>query len=177
MTLLTPNAGAPAWTWLGFVPSDVATIVAAALGALIAAIVIVGGYRAQKDQARREHRVQVYAEALRAVEDYLEAPYLVRRRDGSHQRRQDLVGHVSEVQSRIELHRGWLRLHATPETCDAYEEFVRAARAEAGSHMTTAWKSRPVRRDRDVPLTAPLPRPRSDAARRRLLEAMSVELR
>lgn len=166
-----------AWSFWGFGPLEVATVVAAALGALIAALVVVAGYRRQKNAARREERVTVYAEALRAVEDYLEAPYLIRRRDGSHQARMDLVRHVSDIQSRIAFHRAWLQLHAASETCEAYEALVRCAKAEAGKQMSHAWRSRPTRHDRDVPLGTRLQQPLSDAARTKVLEAMRKDVR
>jgi len=165
-----------AWLFWGFGPLEVATVVAAVLGALIAALVVVAGYRQQKNATRREERVTVYAEALRAVEDYLESPYLILRRDGSHQARMDLVRHVSDIQSRLAFHRAWLQIHAASETSTAYEELVLCAKAEAGTQMTDAWRSRPTRRDRDVPLATPLQQPRSNAAKTKVLEAMRKEV-
>lgn len=165
-----------AWSLWGFGPLEVATVVAATLGAFIAALVVVAGYRRQKNATRREERVTVYAEALRAVEDYLEAPYLIRRRDGSSPARMDLIRHVSDIQSRIAFHRAWLQIHAASETCQAYEELVRCARSEAGKQMTDAWRSRPTRRDRDVPLGARLQQPLSDAAKTEVLEAMRKDV-
>jgi hypothetical protein len=48
------------------------------LAALIAVVVAVIGYRAMQWTARRERLASGYAEALRAVEDYLEGPYRIR---------------------------------------------------------------------------------------------------
>lgn len=160
--------GATTWSLAGFGPLEVATIVAA----LIAAGVVVVGYRRQMKTNRREQRIAAYAEALRAIDDYLEAPYLILRRDGSSRARMDLVRHISEIQSRIAFHRSWLQIHAAGETCTAYEELVRCAKAEAGPQMTTAWRSRPTRRDRDVPRQTVLPQPLSHAAKSRVLQAM-----
>jgi hypothetical protein len=165
-----------AWNVWGFGPADAATVVAAVLGAAIAAWIVVVGYRRQKEATRREERVAVYAEALRTVEDYLEAPYLILRSDGSHQARMDLVRHLSAIQSRIEFHRAWLQIHAAPASYAAYEELVRCAKAEAGKQMTDAWRSRPTRRDWDVPIGTALPHPRSDVAKAVVLDAMRTEV-
>ncbi len=90
----------------------IATIIAAVLAAAVA----VCGYAIQQRMARRERRAAIYSEALRAVEDYLEAPYLVRRRDGSAANRQAITTHISDVQSRLAYHRALLEIHATPRS-------------------------------------------------------------
>jgi hypothetical protein len=58
----------------------------------------------------------------------------------------------------------------------AYDAYVLAARTEAGQQMTTAWRSGPTKRDRDVPLGSPLPRAATDAARVTLLAAPNADL-
>ncbi|TQO19601.1 hypothetical protein FB472_1168 [Rhodoglobus vestalii] len=130
-------------TWDGL-----ATIIAAA----IAALVVVAGYFLQQHFARRERRALIYSEALRAVADYLESPYLIRRKDGSAETRQRLVSHVSEIQSRIAFYTSLLRLHAPVKVNEAYDALVRLARDEAGRNMTAAWHEKPVRSGRFVPL-------------------------
>lgn len=165
------------WSWLGFGPGEAATIVAAVLGAAIAALVVVWGYRHQQNEQRREQRVTIYAEALRAVEDYLEMPYLIARRDGSHQARMHLVERVSDIQSRIAFHRAWLSIHAPASVCAAYANFVQAARNEAGGDMTRLWKSKPTRRDAKVPLGVQFARPASSAARNVVTQAMSGDIK
>lgn len=165
------------WIRLGFNASDWATIIAASVAALVAAAVAVTGYAVQKIAARRQQRVIVYAEALRAVADYLEAPYLILRRDGSPTARMDLVRHVSEIQSRIALHSAWIRIHSSRRLYQAYDQYVLACRREAGQQMTDAWLAHPTRRDRDVPISRPLPQPLSAAARERVVKEMSRKLR
>lgn len=157
------------WWWSA---SDWATIVGALAAALVAASVAVGGYMLQQRSARRDRHRTMYAEALRAVEDYLEAPYRIRRRDGSAASRQALATHVSEIQSRLNFYCAWLQLHAPDHVHAAYVELVASAKREAGAQMTAAWQARPTTRDRDVPLGAPYPRPLSDAARQAVLAAM-----
>ena len=63
----------------GFGPAEWATIIAAA----IAAIVALAGYALTQAWARRERHARTIAGALAAVESYLEAPYRVRRRPAS----------------------------------------------------------------------------------------------
>lgn len=109
----------------------------------------------------------MFAEALQAVEDYLEAPYLIRRRGGSAAVRMELVRHTSTIQSRIEFHRARLTIHTKPAVHAAYDTFVLAAKKEAGAQMTIEWKSRPTHRDRDVPNDQPHTRRDADQARAR----------
>lgn len=125
---------------------------AATIAAAIAALVVVAGYFLQQHFARRERRALIYSEALCAVEDYLESPYLIRRKDGSPETQQRLVSHVSEIQSRIAFYRSLLRLHAPAKVYEAYDALVRVARDEAGANMTAAWREKPVRGGKFVPL-------------------------
>lgn len=147
------------------------------LAALIAAAVAVYGYSRQQRAARREQRAAGYAEALRAVEDYLEVPYLVRRRDGTAAARRAVTDHISAVQSRIKLHESWLAIHSSHAVASAYQEFVDAARQDAGPQMTAAWHARPTKRDRDVPVGVSYPRPRADTTRQAIIEAMRRDLK
>jgi hypothetical protein len=160
------------FTW-----SDGATIIAAVAAGLLAAGVAVFGYSRQQRSARRDQRATGYAEALRAVEDYLEAPYRIRRRDGSSAARMSVATHVSDIQSRISFYTGWLSIHAPHDVRQAYVAFVIAAKQDAGPQMTHAWRSRPTRKDRDVPLGAALPQPRASLARDAVLAAMRRDLR
>lgn len=147
-------------TWDG-----IATIAAA----LIAALVAVAGYRIQQRHARKDRRAVIYSEALRAVEDYLEAPYLIRRRDGSAGSRQQITTHISEIQSRLSYYTALLQMQAPIEISAAYQAMVASARAEAGAAMSTAWRGQPTRKDRDVPMGQRFDRTRSDEARRTYL--------
>ncbi len=143
-------------TWDG-----TATLIAALLATGIAIL----GYSFQQTLARRERCAGIYSEALRAIEDYLEAPYLVRRRDGSPTARGAVTNHVSEIQSRIAYYTALLQIHAPENVSLAYDKLVQAARSEAGPQMSDAWKSNPTKRDRDVPLHARFDRSHSDAHR------------
>lgn len=161
----------------------VATLLAALLallGALltagIAAVVAVRTYKTQQREARRQERARIYAEAVRAVEDYMESPYRIRRRDGTATARREITQRISDVKSQISFYTGWMAIYAEDELHAAYMKYYEAARSEAGGQMTAAWHSKPTRRDQDVPVGAPLSRAATDAARAQLLEAMKRDL-
>ena len=142
------------------------------ISALIAATVVVLGYFAQQALVRRSRLSSLYSEAIRAAHDYLEAPYLVRRRDGSPGARMRITTHISSVQSRIDYHRTLLRLEAPRHIADGYDNLVATIKMEAGPAITEAWSLRPTRADRDVPLKYAYRFSASEAARRELILAM-----
>lgn len=148
------------------------TLGAAVMGAAATILVAVWTYAASQAAARRERQASVFAEALRSVEDYLEGPYRVRRTNGSHEHRAEVVAYLSDVKSRHNYYCGQLRLHAPERTADAFEAFVAAAVKDAGPQMTAAWKGRPTRRNRDVPLGKGYNRERADAAKKTVLYEM-----
>jgi len=161
-------------TWVsGPVTGDgIMTLVA---GILAAAVVIVG-YSIQKRRARMAERATIYAEAIRAVHDYLEAPYRVRRRDGSSTARMAITDHVSDIQSRLAYFATLLRVHAPDEVRAAYDDLVATVKKEAGPQMTAAWQSPPTRKDREVPLGARFLQPRSLAALESTIRLMGGRL-
>ena len=176
VTLASHTATPAQGMFTHFTWSEGATILAAVSAALIAALVAVTGYSWQQRAARRDQRATMYAEALRAVEDYLEAPYRIRRSDGNADARQRITDYISDVQSRINFHSGWVSIHAPDSIATAYAAFVAAARQDAGPQMTAAWESKPTRRDRDVPLRNAYDRRNADAARAAVLRAMRDDL-
>ncbi len=107
----------------------------------------------------------------------MEGPYRrILRRDGSPETRREITLYMSLVQSRISFYSGWMAIHGNESARAAYERFVAAARSEAGKQMTAAWKSRPAKKERDVPVGRPRPSPRTDAAREALLAVLRAEL-
>lgn len=171
--ILAAQTPAPAntFTW-----TNAATIIAAISAALIAALVAVIGYSRQQRAGRRAERATRYAEALQAVEDYLEGPYRIRRRDGSPEARARITEAISATKSKINFYLAWLRIDAPTEVAAAYEHYVMTAQREAGPQMTAAWHTRPTRKDGDVPLGKPYPRRLSDAARANVSDAMKQDL-
>lgn len=107
----------------------------------------------------------------------MECPYRILRKDGSSEARREITQHVSDVKSRIGFYTGWIAIHGTAEVRAAYDAFVTAAQREAGPQMTAAWETKPVKKDKDVPLrTSPLPRAATDAARTHLLAVLRADL-
>lgn len=149
-----------------------ATIIAA----LLAAIVVVIGYHYQQREARKDRRAAIYGEAIRAVEDYLEAPYRIRRKDGSGAARQAITSHISEIQSRLAYYSALLQIHAPSSVSEAYRALVAAARSEAGKQMSEAWRAKPTRIGRQVPLLKRYSRSVSDSALKQAIQAMKGDL-
>lgn len=177
ITILLQAATANEGFWQQVDPSAVATIVAAVLASLLTVWSAAWVYRRQQRETRRQARALQYAEAIQAVEDYCEAAYRILRKDGTAATRIALVGYVSDVQSRINVHSAWMDIHATPAVATTYAAYVAAAQTEAGPHMTTAWRARPVKKDDKVPLGTQLPRPQTDAALVLLKNAMRGDLK
>jgi hypothetical protein len=166
--------------WTGLTAGDVATFtgaMATIIVGIVAAVVAVKAYKAQQQETRRQEKARFYSEAVRAVEDYMEGPYRILRKDGSSAARREITQHISDVKSRISFYTGWMAIHGTLEVRAAYDAFVTAAQREAGPQMTAAWDARPVKKDKDVPLrTAPLQRTSTDAARSQLLDVLRTDL-
>jgi hypothetical protein len=154
----------------GFGPAEWSTIIAA----LIAALVAVAGYMLTRAWARRERRAKEFADALAAVEEYLESPYRIRRRQGSTPEvRAALAAALSDLQARIALHRAWLQVEATAVGL-AYDRFVSAARADAGTQMADAWNATALTTDAEMNLKVAYPHPQADAERAKVVAAMET---
>ncbi len=159
----------------GLGAGDVIAIIAVAVSVLGLAVTIgVAAYNViqQQKEKRQQERARAYAEAIRAVEDYLETPYRVRRRDGSAAVRWELTESISEIQSRINLHTDWLAINASTRVYETYLAFVRATNAEAGTQMTQMWNGPVTKKDRQVPLGQSLTQPKSVEAKEAVLKAM-----
>lgn len=167
MPLHSPRA------WDSWLAGDGAATIAAAL---VGALIVVIGYFIQQRFVRGERRALAYSEALRAVEDYMESPFLISRRDGSPAERRKITDHVSAVQSRIAYHQAELAIHASDDISAGYTELVRAARLEAGAAMTLAWRRKPARSDRRVPLGSRFSRERTDEAMKKLVRLMRSDV-
>ena len=160
----------------GFGWSTAAPIIAAVTAATIAATIAVLGYSRQRRAERRAERANLYAQAIAAVEDYLEAPYRIRRKDGTPATRHAITSHISDVKSRISLHQALLDLHAPTTVSTAYNTFVTAAQQEAGLQMTDAWHAPPTKADAQVPVGVAYDRTNSNTARSAVIAAMKADL-
>jgi hypothetical protein len=143
---------------------------------VVAGCFLLVGYLLNQLWARNERRAKAFAEALAAVEDYLEMPYRVRRRPASDpETRATLTNQMSDIKAQIAFHQAWLQVEA-PQVAEAYDDLVRAAQEEGGIQMQQAWKE-PLRdTDAAMNLGVAYDRSKSDAARVRTLERMRAEI-
>lgn len=133
-------------------------------------------YRRQQQDKHRDGLRDLFSEALRAVADYQELPYLVRRRsDDSPMKPSELTWHASGVQSRLDFYVARLDLESEA-LGTAYAGLVGATRREAGAHMTAAWRENRLASDADIPLGAAYRRDDADQERQRCLAVMRQHL-
>lgn len=132
-------------------------------------------YMLNQQAARRERRSKAFAEALTAVEEYLEMPYRIRRRPAAPDVRRELTDKVSSLLARKAFHQAWLQIEAS-EVAVPYAALVASARAEAGVQMSEAWQHPPIETDSGMNLGSPYPRDRSNQARPVCLESMRRHL-
>lgn len=147
---------------------------------LTAAIIAVAGVAATiltaTSRARREHRAGLYADALSAVGNYLEGPFRIRRKDGSAAHRNMISAGLSDVKATIDHSQALLRLHADRGVADAYDDYVAAAKCEAGKQMHEAWLVTPITEDKEVNLGTPYDRTLSDKYRKQIVDVMQADL-
>ena len=94
---------------------------------VVAGCFLLAGYLLNQIWARNERRAKAFAEALAAVENYLEMPYRVRRRPASDpETRATLTNQMSDIKAQIAFHQAWLQVEA-PQVAEAYDDLVRAA--------------------------------------------------
>jgi hypothetical protein len=125
-----------------------ATLIAAAVSALISLITLwIGGLRQV-----RERRRKAYAEALAACVAYREFPYAIRRRraDAPSEERVRLSETLREVQRELAFNAAWLELEGSAETARAFRELVAETRKVAGGYMHKAWNAPPARADAEM---------------------------
>lgn len=155
-------------TWLDVSTGDMIPVVVASIAAVIATVIHVREQRSQ----RRDRLRETFSEALRAVADYQELPYMVRRRsDSQPMTREELTHHGSEVQSRLDFYVARLELESQP-LGDAYGRLVAATRRETGAQITSAWNEDRLDSDAAVPLGIAYERTAADEERRRCVEVM-----
>ena len=118
---------------------SMATIAAAAIAALVA----VAGYLTNQFAARRDRRISVYAEALRALRAYQEVPYRIAKRSRSDsEKREELGTLISESFAQVRFYLGWLQIHS-PEVGEAYSLLVNKVTELTQIYRDDAW-SRPL---------------------------------
>ncbi|MGH2965131.1 MAG: hypothetical protein ACRDMH_07095 [Solirubrobacterales bacterium] len=141
----------------GWTTAAIATIVAAAVSAIIALLTLwVNGVR--KERSRRQ---QLYADALAAVAAYREFPYVIRRRRAPAPGHEEIAGEervriseaLRQVQRDITSFSAWMKAEPTTDVSVKYDELVSETRRVAGGYMHEAWKADPL--DNDAGMNIP----------------------
>ncbi|MEU6326749.1 hypothetical protein ABZ851_05590 [Streptomyces sp. NPDC047049] len=132
-------------------------------------------YALNQRSVRRERRSKTFAEALTAVEEYLEMPYRIRRRPDLPEVRRELTDEVSSILARMAFHQAWLQIEAS-SVAGPYAALVATARAEAGVQMSVAWLHPPITSDNGMNLGTAYSRDRSNAAKTTCIAAMRRHL-
>jgi hypothetical protein len=155
--------------------SAAATIIAGLIAGVVTGVAVLLGLLANSASARRQRRIEIYGEAIRAVSDYLEGPYRVARCHNSPDQRFALASDLSDVQGRIDAHVLLIRLHSRARIADAFYAYVAAARREAGVQMQEQWRGRPAKRHVDMNLNIRFDRTQSDVAKSKLVVEMKKD--
>lgn len=156
----------------GWQAAQTATLAAA----LIAVIGVVATILTTAARARREHKTDLYAEALGAVADYLEGPYRIRRKDGTAAHRNAITAALSDVKSAIDHSQELLRLRALPGVANAYDAYVHAAKIEAGQQMHDAWVMPAITSDAGVNLEVGYERILAARYRTQVVQLMQADI-
>ncbi|MEV7590927.1 hypothetical protein AB0O42_11665 [Streptomyces sp. NPDC089922] len=166
IVILSATAQTGSWTW------------AQTAALIVPVIALVGVYitfTLNQRAARRERRSRTFAEALTAVEEYLEMPYRIRRRPTSPDARRELTDEASSLLARMAFHHAWLQIEASA-VAEPYAALVAAARSEAGAHMSEAWQEPPIDTDSGMNLGTAYSRDRSNTARATCIRVMRRHL-
>lgn len=147
------------------------------LAASVAALVAVLGYLYERRNKRNDDLRTLFSEALEAVAEYQELPYLVRRRsEQSPMTRSELIARASSIQTRLDFYVARLSLESKA-LGDAYSLFVLTVRRETGPQITEAWGEPRIEADDDVPLGVAYLREEGQEAKVACIQAMQRYLR
>lgn len=104
--------------------------------------------------ARRERKRGLFAEALSAVMEYWEFPYVVRRRrgDARPQERIRISEALREVQARLSFHQAWIGIEGR-RVSRAFDGLLAETRTVMGSQMRVGWNSEPTHDDTGMNIT------------------------
>lgn len=147
------------------------------IAGLIAGVFVLLGLLAASARSRLDTRRAIYAEAIRAVSDYLEGPYRVARCHNDPDQRFALSEDLSDIQGRIDAHLVLIELHAPDDVFQAYSAYVAVARREAGQQMAAEWRKKPPRRHADMNMVEPFDRAESMKAKEDLLAKMAKDVK
>lgn len=128
------------------------------VGAFIALAGALVGLWVNGDRAERDRRRQLHARALKAIVDYGEMPFMIRRRrcEDSEQsaERVRLSDHFSHVKAEISACQVLLWADGDQELATAYDDVVEVARATAGQEAHVAWMEPAIKADSEMNMGA-----------------------
>lgn len=135
-----------ALAFLGSMPSSpvfavstaTATILGAAITAVLATAVAVYLNAVGRKREDRSRRRDLYSNAYRTALEWCEGVYRIRRRAGDGSNDQELVEHFHHMQERIAYYEGWLAMEA-PELGHSYRRFLDRVMGEARPLLQNAW--------------------------------------
>ena len=105
------------------------------LVAAIAGLVALTGYFLTQFANRRERKGKSYAEALAAVRQYQELPYLIRRRsESTSATRTALAQQISDVMAKLGFYQAWLQMDSDT-TSTAYNDLIAQTRKIGRVHL------------------------------------------
>jgi hypothetical protein len=106
------------------------------------------------DRAERDRRRQLHARALKAIIDYGEMPFMIRRRKGEPEQqsaeRVRLSDHFSKVKAEVTTCQVLLAADGNDRLSSAYNQLVKEARKTAGREAHEAWKEPPITSDPEM---------------------------
>ncbi|HVM33817.1 MAG TPA: hypothetical protein VM784_00530 [Actinomycetota bacterium] len=143
----------------------------------VAAAVVVAGYLYERRNKRRDDLRALFSDAIEAIAEYQELPYLVRRRsDSSPMTPAELSARISSVQTRLDFFAARLSLERE-EVGSSFRNLLGVVRSESGSQISEAWRSERLTEDSSMPLGASYPRVKGELAKKETLEIMQAYLR
>jgi hypothetical protein len=125
-----------------------------AVGAVLALAGVFIGLWVNGDRAERDRRRRLHARALKAILDYAEMPFMIRRRrheEGERSaERVRLSHHFSAVKAEIITCQVLLRADGDDDLADAYDTLFETARNTAGHQAHIAWTEPPIKKDEQM---------------------------
>ena len=118
------------------------------VAALISAAVSIVGYWQNARAKRQDRQRQLFADAYRAVMEYREFAYKVRRRPAGTDRNA-ITDALSDVQAQLNLHMATLEIEA-PRVAVHYRKLVAETKRVVGPQIAAGWDSQPIQNDTDI---------------------------
>lgn len=118
-----------------------ATVVAAGIALVSAAIVALLSAFTARAFVSRDRRRQMYGEAFRSALEWREILYRVRRRDNTKEHDRDIIDRFHELQERLDFYEGWIGSESE-YLRRSFKKLVKAAKDATQSDIQAAWSKR-----------------------------------